>query len=68
MAREDISQFPKHRNTGIRLIMLDLQGVDNAGNLSFSLRGHYEVNVIIKVLLNTSKANNKPVKKSLVKQ
>ena len=48
--------------------MLDLQGVDNAGNLSFSLRGHYEVNVIIKVLLNTSKANNKPVKKSLVKQ
>ena len=46
--------------------MLDLQGVDNAGNLS--LRGHYEVNVIIKVLLNTSKANNKPVKKSLVKQ
>ena len=66
MAGEDISQFPKHRNTGIRLIMLDLQGVDNAGNLS--LRGHYEVNVIIKVLLNTSKANNKPVKKSLVKQ
>ena len=38
MAGEDISQFPKHRNTGIRLIMLDLQGVSYTATFSFICR------------------------------